>query len=73
LVEPAARGWDVLSRYGYTQNPSAIDPISDSASRQLGSEVKEKLQQHGEEGYSLFCFRTADLFGDVLIHGADHV
>ena len=26
------------------------------------AQVKEKLQQHGEEGYSLFCFRTPDRF-----------
>eukprot|EP00435_Cladocopium_sp_Y103_P056204 s102_g18.t2 len=36
--------------------------------------VKEKLQQHGEEGYSLFCFRIfaqmSGKLGDKSLHGS---
>ena len=29
------------------------------------SQVKEKLKNHGEEGYSIFCFRKLDMFRTV--------
>ena len=47
--QPFLRSSSGLNKRPFNKNPSA-------------AEVKEKLQQHGEEGYSLFCFRTADLF-----------